>query len=328
MDSNISIGEVIRFYRKKLSMSQDDLSKGICTREYIGKLERKQAIPSLNIINSLSERLGVNLYEKFTAITAHHDIHTHSQVVEITDALVKRDCNLLLSLIEKYQDLPSFQVGEPRQVILYAKCYHTAKANCQYEESVQLALAGLLVHFPSYEAIFNRNSTLSHVEMSMLLTLAVHYLHIGKKEDGVHAIDFMKECIEDRLPKSNHSLSHNLQFEINFYLNLIYTQYLFRTLPDKELMSVVDESLKLISDYHSNVLLVEFLFCKATLMKHTGNFDKANHYWHCAHYLGKVLYSQEKLDSIETLFSSDQATPNRLLPNSFNYFTLHMFNSV
>ncbi|WP_088042557.1 helix-turn-helix transcriptional regulator [Bacillus sp. EAC] len=54
-------GRIIKYYRLKYKLSQEQLGKGICSVTHISKLERNQTEYSSEIINLLSERLGINM---------------------------------------------------------------------------------------------------------------------------------------------------------------------------------------------------------------------------------------------------------------------------
>ncbi|PGS51974.1 helix-turn-helix domain-containing protein [Bacillus sp. AFS041924] len=57
-------GEIIKFYRQKAGLTQEQLGKGICTLSYVSKIERGQTACSSEIIELLSERLHINIKEE------------------------------------------------------------------------------------------------------------------------------------------------------------------------------------------------------------------------------------------------------------------------
>ncbi|WP_413301890.1 helix-turn-helix transcriptional regulator [Bacillus sp. 1P10SD] len=54
-------GKIIRFYREKYQMTQEQLGKGICSGTHISKIERLQTEYAPEILTLLSERLGINM---------------------------------------------------------------------------------------------------------------------------------------------------------------------------------------------------------------------------------------------------------------------------
>ena len=45
----VNFGDVLRYYRNRDGLSQEQLAEGICTREYIGLIEKNKKIPTLYI---------------------------------------------------------------------------------------------------------------------------------------------------------------------------------------------------------------------------------------------------------------------------------------
>jgi HTH-type transcriptional regulator, quorum sensing regulator NprR len=54
-------GKIIKFYREKYKMTQEQLGKGICSGTHISKIERLHTEYAPEIITLLSERLGINI---------------------------------------------------------------------------------------------------------------------------------------------------------------------------------------------------------------------------------------------------------------------------
>ena len=54
------IGNVIKDKRKKMNMTQDAISKGICSISYLSKIENNQIIPNEFFVKEIMERLEVD----------------------------------------------------------------------------------------------------------------------------------------------------------------------------------------------------------------------------------------------------------------------------
>ena len=54
-------GKIIKFYREKNQLTQEQLGEGICSGTHISKIERLQTEYAPEIITLLSERLGINI---------------------------------------------------------------------------------------------------------------------------------------------------------------------------------------------------------------------------------------------------------------------------
>lgn len=55
----MKIGDIIKYYRRKNSMTQEKLSQGICSVPYLSKLENNQLNPSDSIIELLCKKLNI-----------------------------------------------------------------------------------------------------------------------------------------------------------------------------------------------------------------------------------------------------------------------------
>ncbi|WP_461215093.1 helix-turn-helix domain-containing protein [Lacticaseibacillus sp. GG6-2] len=64
------LGERVRHYRKLRGMSQAELAKGICTQATISLIEKRNKVPSMNILVRLVERLGVSMND---VVVEHRD---------------------------------------------------------------------------------------------------------------------------------------------------------------------------------------------------------------------------------------------------------------
>ena len=143
MNDYITMGEIIRHYRKEAGMSQESLAMGICDRKYLSQLENNQKIPTLYTVNLLSERLGINLYDTYALMLRHHDIETHKKIEILNQHFTIDKIPLLKTLIDEYENLPEFQSGEPLQYLKSAKAIYIANHLSNQKASITTALEGL-----------------------------------------------------------------------------------------------------------------------------------------------------------------------------------------
>ena len=139
MENNITIGEIIKHYRLQKKLSQEKLAQGICDRKYISHIELGKQIPTLDIVNQLSKRLGINLYETYALMLRHHDIETHKKIERLNKCQVLDKRERLIDLINQYKDLPGFQYGEPFLQLEYAKATYTSWPLGNYKQAIEIA---------------------------------------------------------------------------------------------------------------------------------------------------------------------------------------------
>lgn len=57
----MSLGEIVKYYRKKIGLTQQELSHGICSVPYLSKVENNKLVPSEDIANHLCLRLEIDM---------------------------------------------------------------------------------------------------------------------------------------------------------------------------------------------------------------------------------------------------------------------------
>lgn len=68
------IGDIIEKQRLALEMSRKTLAEGICSEKYVYLIEKNERNPSAYILNSLSNRLGIDLFQYYQYL--HYDDKT------------------------------------------------------------------------------------------------------------------------------------------------------------------------------------------------------------------------------------------------------------
>jgi HTH-type transcriptional regulator, quorum sensing regulator NprR len=108
----MSLGLLIKFYREKKELTQEELGKGICSVTHISKIERGNTQYSPEITHLLSEKLGINLEKEMQSLQKYerlleqwHDSMVLQQVSEIErlkDEVEKNSLFLIQSVKNKY----------------------------------------------------------------------------------------------------------------------------------------------------------------------------------------------------------------------------------
>lgn len=291
MEHYITIGEIIRHYRKEKGFSQEMLSSGICTRKYLSHIEKNKQIPTLYIINQLSERLGVNLYDTYALMLRHHSIDTHKKIEHLTHYLSGETSEDLIRLINEYKDLPDFQTGEPLQYIKYASALYQANCLGNTKQSISIALDALSINNPFSIENDRRNQFFSNIEMSLLNTIAVGYCRLGQKQEAKKYFDLIQKYLLDTFEQSHYATNRNNQFEVKFLTNHICNYFLF--FRDTETISVdlINQVLSISKELDSHHMLPELLLCKIYLLMQTKKQEEAIELYILAHKLGNYLYT-------------------------------------
>ncbi len=307
----IPIGEVIRYYRTNAKLSQASLAEGICTRKYIGMLENNICIPTLDIINQLSDRLNVNLYDTYATILHHHDIATHIKIEKLDSCFSRDQLHKLPALIHEYKDLPGFQSGEPKQFLKYAEALYLSNILSEHSMSITYDIEALKEHYPTAEALFNPQNHFSNIELSLLLHIAVNSCRLDDIDNGKKYFDLLYRHLTILLNKSHYSINRNHHFEQCFLCIVVYNQYSFFRAETDSQYSQICETIERMKSLSSTFLLPELLLCKSALEYDFGDLSGAHTTYKLANALGNFIYTPEEQHSLEIL----------LLPHNFQKLT-------
>ncbi len=91
------LGERVRHYRKLKGMSQAELAKGICTQATISLIEKRNKVPSMNILVRLIERLGVSMSD----VVVEHRDRTQQLLGEVEKEVRHNDYTLAATVLNK-----------------------------------------------------------------------------------------------------------------------------------------------------------------------------------------------------------------------------------
>lgn len=259
----ISFGEILKHYRKTNNLTQEELASGICSRKYVSKLEQDQQIPTLDIVNKLGNKLGINLYDTYALVLRHHNIETHEKIERLNSLFTKEGIYKLKDLIDEYSQLDDFQYGEPKKVLAYAKCLYLGNVEKDFSLAVNTAYSVLIMDYPRLKDPSFLPRTLTNCELSLILSIAVNYCRTNSTDETCYYYEFLLRYLKNTLRKSHYVLNKNYHYEIDLYglviFNLIIT-YKEHALRYEDELNYILEILKSTKNcFH----LPELLYCKA-----------------------------------------------------------------
>lgn len=290
MKRNITIGEIIRHYRKEKGLSQGELAEGICDRKYLSHIENNKHIPTLDIINQLSNRLGVNLYDSYALMLDNHDLDTYKKTENLIPYLSGETTEELIKLVEEYKDLPGFQDGEPLQYIKYATSLYYANCLEKTEDAIILALEALSVNEPFSIDCVNPNRSFTNIEMSLLNTIAVDYCRLKQMDEAKKYFELIQKYLLNAFQQSYYATNRNNQFEVKFLANHVCNYFLFFRDTEDFPIDIIDNALAILKRLSNHHMLPELLLCKVYLLMQAGKQDEAKELYTLAHSLGNYLY--------------------------------------
>ncbi len=171
-DKFTHIGEIISYLRKEQNMSQAELADGICSREYIGQIEKGTKFPTTYMVNQFCDKLDINIYDEYALLLQHGGFMQHQMIMTINDHIKPEKGHLLFDLVTQYENSGIPIEGELFQYICYAKALYYGNIDRQIEKAIKYCLEGIHHHYPNFDFSGTFASyRLSNIEINLLLCL-------------------------------------------------------------------------------------------------------------------------------------------------------------
>ena len=291
----VDFGDVLRYYRTRNGLSQEQLAEGICAREYVGLLEKNKKIPTIYMISAFSSKMGVNLFDAYALIIEHNDFDTHKKIEAMDEAIKAKDIDRLYELAKEYSTLPGFSDGIPRQCISHALSLYYSNALADYEKSVEYATEGLAVSgVPG--ADMAPTPVLSITDLCLLLVKSVNLCRTDRLEEGRKYFEYLRECTRLRFTQNRYIANRNRRFDINLFALTTYNICEFFPDDTESNLKLLEESIRILNDYDCSSMQPELLLYRARYLYDTGNTDRAYDSFNAGYYLMACQDSREEAD--------------------------------
>jgi len=167
----MNIGSMISFYRKYQSLTQGELAQGICSQGEISLIEKGLRIPSIEMVNKISTRLGVSMevFEK-KSFYAENEFYINTVLHKLELLVNNRD----------YEKMPPYLNDEilennctnplTMQCFLCYRGIYTSYGAKQPKKALEIYRQALqetnvtafstILDFPSHKDIFSKTETL------------------------------------------------------------------------------------------------------------------------------------------------------------------------
>lgn len=267
-DKFTHIGEVISYLRKKQNMSQADLADSICSREYIGQIEKGQKFPTTYMVNLFCDKLDVNIYDEYALLLQHGGFAQHQMIMTINDHIEPEKGHLLLDLATEYENSSVPIEGELFQYICYAKALYYGNIDRQIEKALEYCLEGIHYHYPNFDFSTSYEIyRLSNIEIVLLECLFNQYYRLGNSETSLTGKKHLFSYLKQKLNTSDYIVHKRLHFELMGLAILTHNIFLHgqNFLPYEELLSMTDSSISLLKKYGYSENLSELLFDRTYL---------------------------------------------------------------
>ena len=274
MESFVNFGDVLRYYRIRAGLSQEQLAEGICAREYVGLLEKNKKIPTIYMISAFSRKMGINLFDAYALIIEHNDFDTHKKIEAMDEVIKAKDIDRLYELATEYSSLPGFS---------------------DYEKSVEYATEGLAVSgVPGAGMI--PTPVLSITDLCLLLVKSVNLCRCDRLEEGRKYFEYLRECTRLRFTQNRYIANRNRMFDINLFALTTYNICEFFPDDNESNLKLLEESIRILNDYDCSSMQPELLLYKARCLHDTGDAEGAYDCFSAGYYLLASLESRESAE--------------------------------
>ncbi len=303
-----NIGNIIKELRKKKNFSQKQLAEGICSIEYISKIENNKKNPSTEIASKLLAKLGADsdMFLSHLNFMDNKAYQTHCFELEalISKSNFKKARKYIKELEKNY---PFYASGEPKQYLMTKSSHILANLDKNFEGAYELALNAILLtkpdftidSMPEYE-FYSINEL-----WAMLYMAAALFWDDNDHQRNIH-LDFtirLGRTVFSHLEKGylQPSLVGTLYTCTSFYLS----KFLCANGDYKEASVIADKGIAFVTSHYNQIIeLLGKIFCNKTF----------------------CMYFQDDLDAAKRLstiggvlikLASNQPTIERYLNKSF-----------
>jgi transcriptional regulator with XRE-family HTH domain len=196
------LGEKIRHYRKLRGISQSELADGICTQATVSLIEKKDKIPSMEILVRICERLGITM----NLVIVNDDSQIYSIISEIKKLFYQDDYDGIVAKLDKLKDI---NINNKQEI----KLIHFFSGLVEYEVEK---------NYDKAIFDFNRAMNVNIVSVDMYDILiniytAKAYVNKGSDDEAKVYYDQSKDLIKSSVEKIN---DENYRDSILIYANM------------------------------------------------------------------------------------------------------------
>jgi HTH-type transcriptional regulator, quorum sensing regulator NprR len=184
-------GKIIKYFREKNQLTQEQLGKGICSDTHISKIERLQTKYAPEIITLLSERLGINMNEKIKQL-----FQIKKRILDWQDSIVMQLKDEMDKIHSELEQEELIQISEYINLYKLLQVRYLLFQNKQYEAYVLIKE-------------LKRNETkLNNYEKNVLMhVLGIYYLSVNDIQSAMNILKNIQNEIYNN-PEYFYHLAH------------------------------------------------------------------------------------------------------------------------
>jgi transcriptional regulator with XRE-family HTH domain len=286
-----TFGKLIKELRNMKGFTQEKLSEGICTKDYIYKIEKGKRIPSGYIMELLSNKLGENL-EALLKLSNYKNPINVMKIQRKLNAL-RDNCNFenLALEISRIEDNEDFMKGECLQFILFHKAVILFEINNDIDKALNTLIEALQVTKPIKKIEDAYHQFCTQQEIRILNGISKVYCRLGDIVKSINILEFLVTLIRNK-----YSDCPDIKLFITIQYNLARYKIINNNKDDA--LAVTNNLIDYLLKNEAIFLLGETIFIKAQL---TYPKDKlrAIEYYNQSLLIFKIQKSMDKIKVVE-----------------------------
>ncbi|PGS54461.1 helix-turn-helix domain-containing protein [Bacillus sp. AFS041924] len=181
----MSVGQIIRFYRQKIGLTQEELGRGICTLSYISKIELEQTAYSHDIIKVISDRLNIDI-EKEVALLENME----NQLNRWHKFIIMQKMDFVEAMYKEFERIPFLNSTEYAAYYTLLKArYYILKKDYVKTYSILQSVKKIYQNLPPFE---------KNLQLHVWGIYYIETNEISLEKDTRQAINILKEIDIDK----------------------------------------------------------------------------------------------------------------------------------
>ncbi len=283
-----SAGQLIRDFRLRENISQEEFCDGICSVPTLSRIETCKQNPSKKVLEALLSRAGINV-GIFNVAVSEQELQREKLEYKIVDMIAKNNGDFLNEL-NQYWDEKIEIDNLDKQFYILSKAIYKSKHGYSHEEVILDLLSALKITYPNFN--FNdlpQTKFFTATELTILNNIAIH-CHLNRNKDySIKLFHFIMTYYEEHEIDAD-TFSKKYPTALFNFINCKDMSY-----HDKGTITLCDKGIDCCKKYNRLNLLPFFLYHKGYGFCNLGNTE-----------LGKV-YIEQSLAIHEALGNTEKA---------------------
>ena len=189
------IGAIIKEFRKRKNLTQDDLCIGDLDTVTISRIENGHTMPQLGVIKQIFARLGLKTPMNMVSVTdEEYDKYILQEQIEEAE---KNDLDFL-ELLEKFKDNPVGMDAFDWQFYYSYKALCLEKRQCDKAELLDLYLSAIKETLPSFstDANFKKRNYYTSNELLCIYKIACLMLNTQNRKQAYKLFQFLYDYMQ------------------------------------------------------------------------------------------------------------------------------------